>query len=271
MLGLTGAFGAIFLLFGLLFTWIFIGDFQPIPEVRLALSTKTTRGIITSVNTTRASENEVTVYAYSFTFRTPDEQEHTGLSYTTGQQWRVEDRVDVEYVPGNPTIARITGARRARFSPTVLFVCLFPGVGAGFFATATIKGWQQVMLLRHGRIAGAEIISEHATGTRINHVPVIAYVYEFEADDGEFYMGKSKSLPSGRIGDEAREPVLYLPRNPKRSTLVDAIPLRHPLDVDEFGQWQTHESVWPTVWYTLIWIGIAAHAGYALARAFGRL
>jgi len=85
------------------------------------------------------------------------------------------------------------------------------------------------------------------------------------------YMGKSKSLPSGRIGDEAREPVLYLPRNPKRSTLVDAIPLRHPLDVDEFGQWQTHESVWPIVWYTLIWIGIAAHAGYALARAFGRL
>jgi hypothetical protein len=127
------------------------------------------------------------------------------------------------------------------------------------------------MLLRSGRIAGAQIISENATGTSINNVPVIAYVYEFEADDGESYMGKSKSLPSGRIGDEVQEPVLYLSRNPKKSTLVDAIPLRHPLDVDEYGQWRTSEGVWPIVWYTLIWIGIAAIALYALAHALGQI
>jgi hypothetical protein len=269
MLGLVGAFGAIFLLFGMLFTWIFIGDFQPLSEARLALSSRTVQGTITGANTTSASENDVTVYAYTFAFRTPDGQEHTGRSYTTGQEWRVEQRVDVEYVPGNPAIARIAGTRRSRFSPTVLPVCLFPSVGAAFFAAATIRGWRQVMLLRRGKITGAEIVSQHATGARINEVPVIATVYEFEADDGEFYLGKSKSLPSERIGDEEREPVLYLPRNPKLSTLVDAIPLRHPLDVDESGHWKTHERVWPVVWYALIWIGITANMAYAFARALG--
>jgi nucleoid DNA-binding protein len=271
MLGLTGALGAIFLLFGMFFVWIFVGDLQPIAVARLALSTTTAEGVITNVDVTNATENGTTVYVYEFTFRTRDEREYTGRSYTTGQRWRVEDRVEVEYVPGNPTIARIEGARRSQFSPTVLFVFLFPGVGAALFTAATVRGLQQVMLLRSGRIAGAEIISEQATGTRINNAPVIAYVYEFEADDGESYLGKSKSLPSGRIGDETQEPVLYLSRNPKRSTLVDAIPLRHPLDVDEYGQWQPNEGMWPIVWYTLIWMGIAANAVYALTRALGQI
>ena len=79
-------------------------------------------------------------------------------------------------------------------------------------------------------------------------------------------MGSSRSMPSGLIGDEAREPVLYLPRNPRRSTLVDAIPLRYPLDVDEYGQWVTHESVWPIVWCTLIWVGVLCSVGYTLLR-----
>ena len=134
------------------------------------------------------------------------------------------------------------------------------------FLSATVSGWKQAVLLQRGEIAGAKIISERATGVRINNVPVIAYVYEFEAADGEFYMGDSKSLPSGLVGDEAKEPVLYLPWNPKRSTLVDAIPLRYPLDVDEYGQWITHEGMWPIVWYALVWVGILGSVAYALAR-----
>jgi hypothetical protein len=267
MLGLTGTLGAIFLLFGMLFVWIFAGDMRPISEVRLALSTATTRGIVTGVQATNASENDVTVYAYDFSFSTPDEKRYTGRSYTTGQQWHVEDRVSIKYVPDKPSIARIEGTRHSRFSPTVLFVFIFPAIGAAFFITSTIKGWQQVTLLRHGEISGAEIISEQATGTRINEVPVIAYTYEFEAHDFESYLGNAKALPSGRIGDEVREPVLYLPWNPRRSTLVDAIPLRHPLDVDEYGQWTTRGGAGAIVWYALVWVGIAANAAYALVRA----
>jgi hypothetical protein len=109
-------------------------------------------------------------------------------------------------------------------------------------------------------------VSEQATDTTINDVPVMAYVYEFPASDGESYLGRSKALPTGRVGDEAKEPVLYLPWNPRQSTLVDTLPMRYPLDVDEFGQWAVGERMWPIVWVTLIWLGIAANIAYALWR-----
>jgi hypothetical protein len=272
MLGMTGALGAIFLLVGTITAWVFVGDLNPLNELRLARSPATAQGIVTGVATTNASENDEPVYVCSFTFRTPDERTITGKSYVTGYAWSVEDRVTIEYVPEDPTVARIEGARLSQFSPFVLFVLIFPATGAVLFATSTVRGWKQAVLLRLGESAGSKIISERATGTRINDVPVMEYVYEFPAPDGESYIGKSRALPSGRIGDEATEPVLYLPQNPRRSTLVDALPLRYPLDVDgPSGQWISQERVWPVMWYTLIWIGIAANVAYAFIRMLANL
>jgi hypothetical protein len=246
MLGLTGKLGGIFLIAGILFTWLFAGDFRPIAELRLALSSETATGMITRVERTNTSVNDVTVYRYQFTFRTPNEETFTGQSHTVGQVWSAEDRVPVEYVPDKPSIARIEGSQLST-APMwgVMLVLVFPAIGGVMFITSTVLGWRQVMLMRHGEIAGAKMISQQMTNVRINNVPVIAYVYEFPTGDGD--MGRSKALPSGLVGDEAREPVLYLPRNPRRSMLVDALPLRYPLDVDEYGQWMAHESVWPIV------------------------
>jgi hypothetical protein len=148
-------------------------------------------------------------------------------------------------------------------------VLIFPIVGAALFVGGTVRGLRQVTLLRHGEIAGAQMISERATNVRVNNVPIIEYSYEFDAHDGESYPGSSKSLPSQRIGDEVQEPVLYLPWNPYRSTLVDGLPLRYPLDVDDFGQWTTHERIWPVVWYALIWAGIIVVVAIGCLRALG--
>ena len=267
MLGRLGGIGAIFLLVGLLMTLLFIGDIRPVAEARLLLPSATTTGTITHVERTNTTVNDVTVYRYHFTFRTPNEETFTGQSYTVGQEWSAESRVTVQYVPAKPSIARIEGSQLST-APMwgVLLVLIFPGTGAAFFLSATVSGWKQVTLLKHGEVSGAKIISQNPTGVSINNVPVIAYNYEFPAADGEEYMGSSKSMPSGLVGDEAREPALYLPRNPRRSTLVDAIPLRYPLDVDEYGQWTARESVWPIVWYALIWAGILGSVAYALMR-----
>jgi hypothetical protein len=153
----------------------------------------------------------------------------------------------------------------------VCFVLIFPVVGAAFFATATVRGLRQVALLRHGRVAGARRVSEQATNTTVNDQPVITYVYEFQASDGRAYHGASRAIASEEIGDEVGEPVLYLPSNPMVSVLVDALPLRSTLDVDDDGQWVSYESVWPVVWCGLAWLGIVAHALYGLVRLFGGL
>jgi hypothetical protein len=271
VLGLTGGLGAVFLLFGMVFVWIFAGDFDPVSDIQLALSKETTQGVITRVSATNTNENDVTVYRYEFSFRARDEGSYTGASYRAGSTWSAEERVTIEYVPSDPDIARIQGARRATMPVwAAVLVFIFPAIGAVFFISSTLRGAKQVRLLRHGELAGADIISQHPTGTSINDVPVMAYVYEFPASDGESYLGQSRALPTGRVGDEAKEPVLYLPWNPRKSTLVDTLPTRFPLQVDEFGHWIGGVTVWSIVWVTLIWLGIAANAAYFLWRVAGR-
>ena len=185
MLGRTGGIGAIFLLVGLLVTLLFIGDIRPIAEARLLLPSATTTGTITSVERTNTTVNDVTVYRYHFTFRTPNEETFTGQSYTVGQQWSAENRVTVQYVPAKPSIARIEGTQLST-APMwgVLLVLIFPGIGAAFFLSATVSGWKQAALLKYGEVSGARIISQHPTGVSINNVPVMAYDYEFPAADG---------------------------------------------------------------------------------------
>ncbi len=272
MLGITGSLGAIFLISGLLFSLVFTQGIRPIDDVRLAFSKTTARGIITSVSETNASENDVRVYEYGFSFTARSEEKVTGISYSTGQEWSVEDKVTVEYVPEDPSIARIQGARSSTFTPWVLFVLIFPIVGAALFGMAAIGGVRQAALLRYGQIADARILSMQSTGVTVNDAPVIEISYEIRTSAGEIFDGKSKALPNDRIGDEELEPVLYLPSHPSLSTLVDAISLRYPLDVDEStGQWISQESGVKVVLYFLTWTAAIALAGYGLLNAFGVL
>jgi hypothetical protein len=272
MFGVTGSLGAIFLITGLVFTIVFTQGYRPVDEVRLALSQTTARGIITSVSETNSTENDVPVYEYGFAFTTSRGQEVTGRSYFTGERWGAKTSVTIEYVPEEPAIARIKGARLSMFMPWVLFVLLFPAIGAVMFGWATIGGWRQVALLRHGEVADARILSQRPTNVEINGRPVIEYFYEFRTGAGETFNGSAKALPSERIGDEENEPALYLPANPDRSTLVDAIALSHPLDVDGIsGQWVSQEGISKVVLYVTIWVVAAALGGYWILRTFGGL
>jgi hypothetical protein len=48
--------------------------------------------------------------------------------------------------------------------------------------------------------------------------------------------------------------------------LVDALALRYPLDIDESGQWVSHESLWPVMWFTLAWGGVGLNMLFGLWR-----
>lgn len=267
MLGWVGGFGAFFFFLGMVFVWIFAGDFGPLDEWRLAHSTTTARATVTGVTATSATENDVQVYEYRFTFMTPAEETVTGHAYSTGQVWSVGDRVTVWYVPERPAVARLDKTRLSTFQPWVfLFVFIFPLVGAAMLASATVRGWRQVILLRYGKVAGARTISSRATNVQVNHRPVLQYTYEFQGQDWQTYSGSCQALSGEAIGDEAQEPVLYLPSNPRSSVLVDALPLRYTLDVDDAGQWVSYEGVGPVVWCGLAWMGVLVHVVYGLWR-----
>lgn len=272
MLGITGGLGAIFLVSGLVSVLIFSSGFHPLDELLLARGTATAQGMVTQVKSTNSTENDVPVYRYTFTFRPPDEKEITASCYSTGMTWSVEDRVLVEYAPSKPSVARIEETRLSLFRPWVfLMLFIFPAIGSTFVVVSVVRGVHQMTLLRWGEITGGQSISAQPTNVTVNDTPVMRYNYEFNTYDGETYMGSSKSLPTPHIGDETEEPVLYLPSNPRRSTLVDAIPLRYPLDVDINGQWAAQESVWPVVWCTATLVATPVLAALIAARLLGVL
>lgn len=263
MAGTTGWFGAVFLLMGLVFTVIFTAGLHPLDDLRLALEGETATGRITTVVETNSTENEVPVYGYDYAFTTKREQNVTGRSYTTGQEWQNGASVQIDYVPANPVISRIHGARSSSFSVWVLFVLLFPAIGAGMFLSGAGTGLRQVWLLRNGVVADAQVQSAQPTGVSINEVPVLKYTYEIRTAAGETATGTAKSLPADRIGDEQAEPALHLPDNPYRSTLVDAISLSYQLDVDPTtGQWVSNESRIKAALYLLTWLAAILLGGY---------
>jgi hypothetical protein len=270
MLGTTGWFGALFLIMGLGFTLIFTQGYRPFDDLRIVLSRTSVQGTIRNVKSVNASENDVEVYEYEYAFTTRGGQKVTGHSYSTGREWGIGSTVNVEYVPDEPSISRIQGTRTSLFSPFVLFVLIFPLVGAAMFLIPAYGGIRQVLLLRNGLVGDARILSAQPTGVSVNNTPVLKYSYEVTTSSGVMADGAANAFPSGRIGDEEAEPALYLPSNPGRSTLIDAIATRFPLDVDpSSGQWISTEGKLKSVLYLLAWAVTLLLGGYWFLATLG--
>jgi hypothetical protein len=259
--GLLGLVGAIFFSFGMLFVWVFGSMIHPIDEWRLSHAYAKAPALIETVKVTNARENKVKVYEYGFRFQPGDGLPVNGSCYTTGQTWKEGDRAVVHYLPGNPGVARLEGARISVFSSWILlFLFIFPMVGLCLFIAPLVPGIKKMNLLRQGEITGAIKISSSPTNTSVNNVPVMKYSYEFRDRLGGLYTGSSRALPTANIGDETSEPILYLPSNPRQSMLVDALSLKYPLEVDEEGNWHHRGSVKPVFVFLLSWFLILIHA-----------
>jgi hypothetical protein len=267
--GLLGLVGAIFFSFGMLFVWVFGAALHPIDEWRLSRSYAEAPAVIESVQVTNARDNKIWVYEYRFRFQPGDGLPVSASCYTTGQTWQEGDRTIVHYLPEKPEVARLEGARRSLFSPwIILFLLIFPTVGLGFFIPSIVSGVKKIRLLRSGEITGAISISSTPTNASVNNVPVMKYSYEFRDRLGVVYTGASNALPTEKIGDETSEPILYLPSNPRQSMLVDALPLKFPLEVDEEGHWHHHGSIKPVLLFLLAWSLVLVHVGIAVIVLF---
>lgn len=269
--GILSFFGAIFFSFGMIFVWVFGANTHPIDEWRLAHFSASAPAIIETVSSTNGTVNDQPVYGYRFRFNPGDGLPLYASCYTTGQNWQEGERVMTHYLANNPDVACLEGARLSQFPAWVLLiVIIFPLVGLAFFVPSVVSGWRKIKLLRFGEVTGALNISSTTTNTRINNIPVLGYAYVFRDRMGMEYKGVSRSLPTDKIGDEAREPILYLPVDPGQSMLVDALPLKFPLEVDENGHWHHHQGfLKPVLWFVFIWGLVLIHVGIGVLKILG--
>ncbi|MDR2980689.1 MAG: DUF3592 domain-containing protein [Puniceicoccales bacterium] len=164
-------FGAVFFLFGLPFLYIFF-PWQIVNEWRLYREgAAQTEGRIIEAKETGGSENDVSVWSYGFSFKDSSGADVSGRCYHTGEKWQNGSHVTVRYLPGNPQIACIEGARMGEFSVFAGFVIIFPVSGV---AMVVISLWllrRKLRLVKYGKLGDFLITDMQETSVRINDQP----------------------------------------------------------------------------------------------------
>jgi len=236
--GFFSQFGWLWFGFTMIFVWVF-GSMTSLSGLYFTLgSPDTVSGVVSAIEDTNASENDIPVYANYYTFRVERlEAEYQGVSYTTGQRFSVGETVTVEYLNSNPDISRIQDTRGGIFSPWVLcFIGIFPLIGLIFIIISLVSGFKANYLLSHGKVGLGVLRSKQPTNTRINGRTVYKLTFEFTDDFGNSYKATANNHITDLLEDESKEQLLYDPKNPSYAVMLDNLP--GSPDIDDMGNIQ---------------------------------
>ena len=120
-------FGGMGLMFSVMFfPWRFRDDWQLAAD-----GARTVQGLITEVTKTGMSINDVHVMEYGFRYTPEDGRPRQGRCFTSGERWTNNAPVAVRYLPANPDLACVEGARLSEGGGVGSFVLVFPLIGGG--------------------------------------------------------------------------------------------------------------------------------------------
>lgn len=222
--GFMTQFGAAFFSFGMIFCWVFLSMADIPGTFRFMGSTATATGSVTRVTTTSSKENNSRVHEIEYIFNDAAGRTHTGVSYSAYDLPNAGQSVRVEYVEGDPGTNRIEGMRRAEMPIFVIFVVIFPIVGALIGIAGIRAGRRRLRMLYVGRMARGKLVAKEPTNTKINKQTVYKLTFEFTTPDGRVGRVSDKTHETARLEDEAQELLLYNPDNLEEGAAIDALP-----------------------------------------------
>ena len=203
--------------FGSIFVWTFIPNTDlPSPSRHM---TATARGYVTSVTSTRASQNRQRILANVYTFSVGGRQ-FTGTSYSDGETFKPGDTVTIQYDQSNPMSSQIEGMRRNMFNAGTLVTLIFPAIGLGIVALGIWYGLTLIRGLRDYEIANAKVVNRQYVVMSRGRTVV---TYEFQSTDGATYQRALRLYDQAQIAqDEAL--LLYDPNRPDRAERLYTAP-----------------------------------------------
>jgi hypothetical protein len=222
-------FGWIFFVFWLLFFWIFDPITSLILFYKFNGELEKVEGVVlgweeTSATETNVRGDEENVYLIRYFFKLPDGHQYFGKSYSAGKYLLKGSPVVVEYPKGNPSISRIKGMRANKFSPTSIFFASPSIIGLGFIIRGLKNGRKAHRLFQQGTLTWGRLKSKVWTRMGINERPVYELTFEFVAEDGKKYQAIAKTHVPEDLEDEEQERLLYDPKNPAYSVMLDSLP-----------------------------------------------
>lgn len=232
--GSLGVTGWLLLAFLSPFGWLFGGNADVLSPLAFAKDAEFVDGRVTGVKETGAKEGKRHVYEVAYEYRPAGHESLTGTSYTTGDAPAVGDSVRVQYQPQKPTLSRIEGGRLTIFGPAAVVSLVFPLIGAVIAGFAFASGRRRLRVVCEGELASAAFVKQEPTNVTINGRPLLAVTFEYKSADGTTHVVSERTTDPGSLRDERREQVLYLPQEPGRATLVDALPTA--VAADERGE-----------------------------------
>lgn len=210
--------------FGMIFFYVFALQSDWSGPMFALLDTEQATGVVASVESTNASENDALVYEIHYGFVAANGKKVEGVAYSTGYYPDAGQRLAVTYLRSQPDVARVDGMRRAVFGPLAAIVGIFPLAGAAMVVLGLREGWKANRLLASGRLAFGKVASMTPTNTTINSRRVMAVAFSFRAQDGATYEVTTKTHTPERLTDQSEELILFDPDDPSYGAALDALP-----------------------------------------------
>ena len=230
--GVPAVIGWPILLVGGFLATMFVGNSELATAWRFSTELATTRGEVVRTEPTSSRVNGRRVHHVVFAYEV-DGRSFEGLCYSTGDRPAAGSEATVEYVPGEPTTARIRGMRTAAFPALVAFVLVLPLIATVVIGIGWRRGRRRVHLLRCGNTAWAVLTGRERTSTRINQASVYRLTFTFVDEQGTRRTAIGHSHRSDWFDERVARCVLYDPAT-DAADVVDLMPGR-PRIVDR--QW----------------------------------
>lgn len=236
------AFGA-----GMVLVWMFAVQTAPLLDKRLDDESEKTAGRIHppvmpmgwSVGG-REREGGSQIYRYSFSYEVSNRQ-YKGVSYSTGKAHQPGD-AEIEYLPGQPEVARVAGTRVGKMGRDAVLISLLPILAFLWMAALLTKGWGARRMLALGQVAEGEVTdAQVARSTSPDRVDRWKVRFEFHTPSEETFRGTTVTdlLSEPKPGDPLD--VIYLPRRPKRHRYLGELVRR--LEFRGSGNYETRLSL----------------------------
>ncbi len=171
------------------------------------------------------------IIEYDFTFTPEGGKMVSGVSYLDLRRWRANDRVNVEFIQGSPTVARIAGARTTFYSLTFNLVGMFVPVFFIFLFVWVWTAWRRVKwLFKYGAAAEARVVAVEPTNKKCwgNWEPIYQITLQpTDAAGGppwimDAWQKDTLKLARERLASGSPVLLLYAPGRPKRLILPEA-------------------------------------------------
>lgn len=219
--GFSVQFGSLFFWFGMIFTFIFVGQSELVYLFTIDGDWVETTGLVESIERTGVTVNDQPYYKFNFKF-TVDGKELSGASMGPRGTIMEGESAAVEYTSLNTDRARIIGTTTKSFPVWTALVLIFPLIGFILMAIGFRENIKALKMLRVGVFTRGKKLSKTATNTIINNRRVYAFEFTFQVAKKP-YIATCKTDLTELVEDEELEKILYNPKNPSQNLVYDAM------------------------------------------------